>query len=357
MNNKIRDKISDILAENTNAFIYIPSIIITILNCLYQDKWYLLVMILPITVGWSFIPFLLILIIEHTKPLFDKECVTEIINELNIDRRKWENSSRAEKQKLYFYFLNQKRVINDTADELFDEESNKIQNSSTSDWLKFYKNTTEIRNNIMAEVSMKWKGLSLNERIELIEDHTIKRMKYWEEKSIKEKRLKIEREKEKILKEEQEKIRLEEEKRKDNEELAKRKKIEKDELLRITQIRKQEELEKLAKKRDEEYKERIKIDILEKERRKQLESDAIQELIDNGNLSNNFSIKNIRVPIPSHIMQAVWKRDMQCCVNCGSNQNLEYDHIIPVSKGGSNSINNIQLLCQKCNRTKSSKIM
>ncbi|MBF0103144.1 MAG: HNH endonuclease, partial [Desulfobacterales bacterium] len=42
---------------------------------------------------------------------------------------------------------------------------------------------------------------------------------------------------------------------------------------------------------------------------------------------------------------------------CGSRENLEYDHIIPVSKGGSNTARNIELLCEKCNREKSDKIM
>ena len=41
------------------------------------------------------------------------------------------------------------------------------------------------------------------------------------------------------------------------------------------------------------------------------------------------------------------------CQCCGASQNLEYDHIIPYSCGGSSSVNNIQLLCQTCNRSKS----
>ncbi|MBQ1292402.1 MAG: HNH endonuclease [Clostridiales bacterium] len=32
------------------------------------------------------------------------------------------------------------------------------------------------------------------------------------------------------------------------------------------------------------------------------------------------------------------------------------DHIIPISKGGSHEWNNVQLLCRKCNYTKSNKI-
>ena len=43
-------------------------------------------------------------------------------------------------------------------------------------------------------------------------------------------------------------------------------------------------------------------------------------------------------------------------MECESNENLEFDHIIPVSKGGANTYRNIQLLCEPCNRTKSAKI-
>jgi len=60
--------------------------------------------------------------------------------------------------------------------------------------------------------------------------------------------------------------------------------------------------------------------------------------------------------ITAQTKKAVWQRDSGRCVNCGSNQKLEYDHIIPLSKGGSNTARNIQLLCEECNRKKSNKI-
>jgi 5-methylcytosine-specific restriction endonuclease McrA len=63
-----------------------------------------------------------------------------------------------------------------------------------------------------------------------------------------------------------------------------------------------------------------------------------------------------REPIPQDVIDAVWNRDGGQCVKCNSNQDLEYDHIIPLSKGGSNRYRNLQLLCVKCNRSKSDNI-
>lgn len=56
--------------------------------------------------------------------------------------------------------------------------------------------------------------------------------------------------------------------------------------------------------------------------------------------------------ISKQVMNDVWNRDGGKCVKCGSQNRLEYDHIIPFSKGGSNTFRNIQLLCQTCNRKK-----
>ena len=61
--------------------------------------------------------------------------------------------------------------------------------------------------------------------------------------------------------------------------------------------------------------------------------------------------------IPSHVKQAVWERDNGQCVFCGSDEDLHFDHDLPHSKGGSNTVENIQILCASCNLSKSSKIM
>jgi len=40
------------------------------------------------------------------------------------------------------------------------------------------------------------------------------------------------------------------------------------------------------------------------------------------------------------------------CLCCGSTENITVDHVIPLSLGGSNSIANIQPLCEGCNLDK-----
>ena len=60
--------------------------------------------------------------------------------------------------------------------------------------------------------------------------------------------------------------------------------------------------------------------------------------------------------IPREVRQRVWQRYGGRCADCGANQYLEFDHIVPVAKGGSNSDENVQLLCRNCNLKKSDRI-
>lgn len=41
-----------------------------------------------------------------------------------------------------------------------------------------------------------------------------------------------------------------------------------------------------------------------------------------------------------------------CCVQCGSTERLELDHIIQVGEGGKNELSNLQVMCMRCNRRK-----
>lgn len=60
--------------------------------------------------------------------------------------------------------------------------------------------------------------------------------------------------------------------------------------------------------------------------------------------------------IPQAVKAAVWQRDNGKCAQCGASDYLEYDHIIPFSKGGATSTNNLQLLCRRCNLSKGDRL-
>ena len=53
--------------------------------------------------------------------------------------------------------------------------------------------------------------------------------------------------------------------------------------------------------------------------------------------------------IPKAVRQAVLIRDNYRCVKCGSQKDLQFDHIVAVANGGSNEEANVQILCSVCN--------
>jgi hypothetical protein len=104
-------------------------------------------------------------------------------------------------------------------------------------------------------------------------------------------------------------------------------------------------------------KEAIKQKLIEKERKKRLHKEALAELIEAGEIFNHFTNREgKRETIPQDVMDKVWNRDGGMCVKCGSQENLEFDHIIPFSKGGATTYRNMQLLCKKCNLEKTNRI-
>lgn len=71
-------------------------------------------------------------------------------------------------------------------------------------------------------------------------------------------------------------------------------------------------------------------------------------------------LRRISRNIPRHIMLRVVRRDNNQCQRCGKilkDSEIEFDHIIPLSKGGSSEENNIRVTCLSCNRSKSNKLL
>lgn len=88
-------------------------------------------------------------------------------------------------------------------------------------------------------------------------------------------------------------------------------------------------------------------------------------------IANAFSKKHSGVwltwlndPLPSvarkeKIGQAlrteVFERDLYRCLRCGDHKDLRADHVIPESKGGAATLENLQTLCAPCNSWKGVK--
>lgn len=63
--------------------------------------------------------------------------------------------------------------------------------------------------------------------------------------------------------------------------------------------------------------------------------------------------------IPRDTMLKVVRRDGQICQECFVNvpdTEIEFDHIIPASKGGPVTVDNLKVLCKKCNRKKGNSL-
>ncbi|UZE14319.1 HNH endonuclease [Pseudomonas sp. B21-053] len=63
-----------------------------------------------------------------------------------------------------------------------------------------------------------------------------------------------------------------------------------------------------------------------------------------------------REAISRAVQREVWQRDGGACVERGVRKLLCFDHIVPFSLGGSNTVRNLQLLCEPCNLSKGNRI-
>jgi len=66
-------------------------------------------------------------------------------------------------------------------------------------------------------------------------------------------------------------------------------------------------------------------------------------------------LRKIASSLPSRAM--IYKRDNNRCQYCGATRSLTIDHVIPRSKGGQDTWDNLVLACSSCNVKKSDKLL
>jgi hypothetical protein len=64
----------------------------------------------------------------------------------------------------------------------------------------------------------------------------------------------------------------------------------------------------------------------------------------------------VKAPIPRKLSKAVFERDAYRCVTCSSHMDLTCDHVLPESKGGPTSLENLQTMCRPCNSRKGARL-
>lgn len=63
-----------------------------------------------------------------------------------------------------------------------------------------------------------------------------------------------------------------------------------------------------------------------------------------------------RRPIPMAVRIRILRKHGFKCVRCPAEENLHIDHIMPLSKGGTDDETNLQVLCVRCNLRKGDRI-
>ena len=90
---------------------------------------------------------------------------------------------------------------------------------------------------------------------------------------------------------------------------------------------------------------------------------SILPLLEMARLRIADTIKELRTydgkrlpPSESLVPRAIiFERDAHACTYCGARNELQGDHIIPLSRGGTNAFNNLTTACKPCNQSKGSK--
>jgi hypothetical protein len=75
-------------------------------------------------------------------------------------------------------------------------------------------------------------------------------------------------------------------------------------------------------------------------------------------LTETKELRRVTRTIPQSVQINVILRDGKVCSECGENispDDVQFDHVIPYSKGGSSDESNIRVLCELCNKKKSNR--
>ncbi|MFN6567531.1 HNH endonuclease [Dendronalium sp. ChiSLP03b] len=70
----------------------------------------------------------------------------------------------------------------------------------------------------------------------------------------------------------------------------------------------------------------------------------------NGNPERHWKVPAVR-------SKEIFRRDNHTCQYCGNTKRLTIDHVIPRSKGGTHTWDNVVTACEKCNSTKSDRLL
>ena len=71
--------------------------------------------------------------------------------------------------------------------------------------------------------------------------------------------------------------------------------------------------------------------------------------------SSKIRVRHRKARIPDSVRWAVWERDNFTCQHCGVRRYLSIDHVVPESKGGTLTMDNLQTLCVGCNSRKGAR--
>lgn len=67
------------------------------------------------------------------------------------------------------------------------------------------------------------------------------------------------------------------------------------------------------------------------------------------------SKRRTKAVISRSLAKRVFERDKYRCVSCGSHIDLSCDHVVPESKGGPTTYENLQCMCRPCNSRKGAR--